>query len=305
MKAIRIHTYNDKPAAEQIPPPVVAKDQVLVQVQATALNPLDALVVSGVAAQFFAISLPLTLGTDFAGVIEKVGSEVSQWRVGDRVIACADASTCGGLAEFAAVPASACVALPQRMSAIEGAAIPIAALTAWHSLFSSACLKAGETVLIHAGAGGVGTFAVQFAKKAGACVIATASGDGLELARRLGADEVLDYTSVDFTSVVHNVDVVLDLVGGETQQRSFEVLRKGGRLVSTAMPPDAHMAESCGVTASMFYAAQYASQLDKLVSSIVEQGVEVVIDRVVPFDAFDDAWERLVSGRARGKIIVQ
>jgi NADPH:quinone reductase-like Zn-dependent oxidoreductase len=305
MKSIRIHTYNDKPVAEQIPTPELAKDQVLVKVQATALNRLDALVASGAAAKYFAITLPITLGTDFAGVVEQVGSAVSQWCVGDRVIACADASKCGGLAEFAAVSADACVPLPASLSAVEGAAIPIAGLTAWHSLFSTAGLKSGETVLIHAGAGGVGTFAVQFAKNAGARVIATASGDGLELVRRLGADEVLDYTSVDFTAVVDNVDVVLDLVGGETQQRSFEVLRKGGRLVSTAMPPDASLAKSHGVTASMFYAAQYASQLGKLVSAIAEQGVEVVIDRVVRFDAFDDAWARLVSGRARGKIIVQ
>ncbi|UBT80456.1 NADP-dependent oxidoreductase [Pseudomonas amygdali] len=306
MKAVRIHAYNETPTVEDATIPEIAEDEVLVRVQAAALNPLDALVVSCIAANFFSITLPLTVSTDFAGIVERVGSAVSQWKPGDAVIAWADAGTSGGLAEFATVPAAACVALPSGLMAAEGAAIPTAGSTAWHALFSVAKLQAGETVLIHGGAGGVGSFAVQFAHKAGARVIATASGDGLELVRRLGADEAIDYKAQDFAALVSDVDVVLDLIGGETQARSYEVLRKGGRLVSTAAatPPDEAVAKAYGVTASMFYAKPFADRLGDVVAAIHDQGIEVVIDRNVSIEAFDEAWSRLTSGRARGKIVV-
>ncbi|WP_434990985.1 NADP-dependent oxidoreductase [Xanthomonas melonis] len=304
MKAVRIQQFNDRPTLADIPVPDVAPDQVLVRVRAAALNPLDALVVSGVAQHFFDIALPITLGTDLVGTIERVGTMVTQWRTGDRVLVWTDAGRSGAMGEFAAVPASVCVALPPSLSAAEGAAIPTAGITAWHALFSAAQLTAGETVLIHAAAGGVGSFAVQFAHKAGARVIATASGDGVELARSLGADEVIDYTAQDFSSCVSNVDVVLDLIGGQTQTRSYAVLRKGGRLVSTTMPPDQANAEAAGVTASIFYAKPYADRLGQLVSDIVAQGVRVVIDSNVAIDAFDQAWARLTSGKARGKIVI-
>lgn len=304
MKAIRIQHFNEIPAIEDVPVPNIAPDQVLVQVRAAALNPLDTLVVSGLARHFFDIKLPITLATDFAGTVARVGSAVTQWKAGDRVIAWADAGTSGGLAEFAAIPASACVALPADLSFVEGAAIPTAGITAWHTLFSAADLKSGETVLIHAGAGGVGSFAVQFAKRAGARVIATASKDGLALARRLGADQIIDYQTQDFTTLATGVDVVLDLVGGETQHRSFGVLRAGGRLVSTAMPPDAAAASARGVSASIFYAKPYADRLGELVTFIAGQGVQVVIDRNVSFEFFTEAWTRLISRQARGKIVV-
>lgn len=304
MKAVRIHNFGDAPRIEDSPMPDIGPDDVLVRVQAAALNPLDALVASGIARQFFDIKLPLTLATDFAGVVERVGAAVTEWKAGDRVIAWADASVSGGLAEFAAVPSKACASLPTALSPAEGAAIPTAGVTAWHALFSAAGLKAGETVLIHAGAGGVGGFAIQFAVIAGARVIATASGDGLALARRLGADQVVDYRTQDFATAVSGVDVVLDLVGGETQTRSYSVLRPGGRLVSATMPPDQALAQAHGVTASIFYAKPYADRLGELVAAIVDNKVEIVIDRQTSMSAFDEAWARQTSGRARGKIVV-
>lgn len=304
MRAVRIHSFNDTPRIEDAPTPDVEPGEVLVRVQAAALNPLDALVVSGFAQHFFDIKLPTTLATDFAGVVERVGSAVTRWKVGDRVIAWSDAGVSGGLADFAVVPASACVALPDALSAAQGSAIPTAGITAWHALFSSAKLKAGETVLIHGGAGGVGGFAVQFAHMAGARVIATASGDGLALARSLGADEVIDYQAQDFVTAVSSVDVVLDLVGGETQSRSYSVMRPGGRLVSTAMPPDEALAKAHGVEASIFYAKPYADRLGELVATIVDNRLKVVIDSQVAMDAFNEAWARQTSGRARGKIVV-
>jgi NADPH:quinone reductase-like Zn-dependent oxidoreductase len=304
MRAVRIHSFNDVPRIEDAPTPDVGPNDVLVRVQAAALNPLDVLVVSGFAQHFFDITLPITLATDFAGVIERVGPAVTRWRAGDRVIAWADAGVSGGLADFAVVPASGCVSLPDALSAAQGSAIPTAGITAWHALFSSAKLKAGETVLIHGAAGGVGGFAVQFSHMAGARVIATASGDGLALAHGLGADEVIDYQAQDFTTAVSGVDVVLDLVGGETQNRSYQVMRPGGRLVSTAMPPDEALAKTHGVDSSIFYAKPYADRLGELVATIIDNRLKVVIDRQVSMDAFDEAWARQTSGRARGKIVV-
>ena len=304
MKAIRFHAYKESPVIEDAPVPQITPDQVLVRVQAAALNPLDALLVSGLGAKFFSITFPHTLACDFAGVVERVGSSVTQWKAGDGVIVWADPAAGGGLAELAAVPASACVALPTNLSAVEGAGIPTAGSTAWHALFSAARLQTNETVLIHGAAGGVGTFAVQFAAKAGAQVIATASGEGVALVRSLGADQVIDYKSQDFKTAVSNVDVVLDLVGGDTQARSYDVMRKGGRLVSTALPPDPAIAQARGVSASMFYAKPFADRLASVVEAIHAQGVRVVIDRTVPFAAFNEAWARLTSRRARGKIVI-
>ncbi|WP_322981462.1 NADP-dependent oxidoreductase [Pseudomonas sp. C11] len=306
MKAVRIHAYNEAPTLEDAPIPEIGADDILVRIQAAALNPLDALLVSGVASRFFTIRLPLTLSSDFAGTVERVGEAVSQWKPGDAVIGWADAGTSGGLAELAAVPASGAVALPSSLSMAQGAAIPTAGSTAWHALFSVAKLQAGETVLIHGGAGGVGSFAVQFAHKAGARVIATASGDGLELVRRLGAAEVIDYKTQDFASLVSGVDVVLDLVGDETQMRSFSVLRRGGRLVSTvaAAPVDEVAMQAHGVSASIIYVKAYASRLDEVVAAVAEQGIEVVLDRNLPLAQFAEAWERQISRRARGKIVV-
>jgi NADPH:quinone reductase-like Zn-dependent oxidoreductase len=304
MRAVRIHNFNDAPRIEGTLTPDIGPGDVLVRVRAAALNPLDALVASGYAQKFFDIKLPITLATDFAGVVERVGSAVTQWKAGDNVIAWADAVASGGLADFAVVPASACVRLPDALTAAQGSAIPTAGITAWHALFSSAKLKSGETVLIHGAAGGVGGFAVQFAHMAGARVIATASGDGLSLARELGADQVIDYQAQDFATAVAGVDVVLDLVGGETQSRSYQVMRPGGRLVSTAMPPDEVLAKSHGVEASIFYAKSYADRLAELVATIVDKKLKVVIDRQVSIDGFDEAWARQTSGHARGKIVV-
>lgn len=304
MKAIRIHGFANSPLIEDIPTPDIGPEDVLVRVEAAALNPLDGLVASGVARQFFKIDLPITLGTDFAGTIECIGEAVTRWNVGDRVIACVDAGSGGGLADFAVAPASACVPLPDALSAAQGSAIPTAGITAWHALFSNAGLKAGETLLIHAAAGGVGSFAVQFACMAGAHVIATASGDGLAMAYALGAEKVIDYQNEDFTRLTSDVDVVLDLVGGETQSRSYRTLRTGGRLVSTVMPPDEAEAREHGVTASMFYAKPFIYRLGELVTMVTEQNLKVVIDRTVAFERFDEAWKHQLSGRARGKIIV-
>ena len=191
------------------------------------------------------------------------------------------------------------------MSFGQAAGIPTTAGTAFQALFEVAGLKSGQTVLIHAGAGGVGSFAIQLARNAGVRVIATASGEGLAIARRLGADHVIDYKAQAFEDVVGDVDVVLDTVGGDTQQRSFGVLRRGGHLVATPSPPDEALATAHGVEASFVFHQSDAWRLAKLIEQMAAGALTVLIDRTVPFSQFGEAFAYQASGRARGKIIVQ
>ena len=305
MKAARIHGYNQPPVIEDAATPAIGANDVLVRVAAAALNPLDVKIQGGTMHAFFPVEFPYTLGTDLAGTIEQVGSAVTGWSVGDRVVARTDPPQGGAVAEFAAVPATH-LAKARASIAIEAAAgAPTTAGTADQALFEVADLKAGQTVLIHAGAGGVGSFAVQLARRAGARVIATASGDGIDVARRLGADEVIDYTADRFEDKVSDVDVVLDTIGGETQTRSFGVLRRGGALVSTVQPPDDALAAAHGVKATFVFHQSEAERLGRLLERIGSGELQVLIDRSVPLDQLPDAFAYQASGRAKGKVIVK
>lgn len=308
MQAVRIHAYRVAPTLEDVPVPEVGPEDVLVRVGAAALNPLDGALQAGAMERVFPLTFPYTMGTDLAGTVEQVGASVTAWRAGDEVIARPSPATGGACAEFAAVPAGACVARPPAMAVTAAAGLPTAGGTAWKALFEVARLAAGQTVLIHAGAGGVGSFAVQFAHAVGARVFATASGDGLEIVRRLGADRAIDYTAEDFARVVADegpaADVVLDTVGGETQARSFAVLRPGGHLVSTVSPPDQPTAVARGVSAEMVFLTRGGVPLQRVVDAVRDWSLHVLIDRTLPMARFGDALARQGSGRARGKIIL-
>ncbi len=210
----------------------------------------------------------------------------------------------GALAEFAVIPAATLAAAPTRVSLEETAGIPTAAGTAWQALFEVASLKRGQTLLVHAGAGGVGSFAIQLARSAGARVVATASGSGIELARQLGADQVIDYRSEDFAETLSDIDVVLDTVRDDTQQRSFGVLRLGGRLVSITSPPDEALAKAHNVAATFVFHQSDGSRLEKIAERIDAGTLRILVDRRVPLGALDDAFRHQGSGRARGKIIL-
>ena len=303
MKAARIHEFDAKPVLEEVPRPAVGTDEVLVRVEAASLNPLDVKMQKGFLRDVFPMAFPYTLGTDLAGVIDVVGSGVSGWRVGDRVVARVDPSSGGALAEFAVVPAAYLVAVPETVAIESAAGIPTTAATAHQALFAVAGLQRGQRVLVHAGAGGVGSFAIQFARAAGAHVIATASGEGVEIARGLGADEVIDHREERFWEVVSDLDVVLDTVGGETTRRSAQVLRPGGVLVSIPSPPDAGIANGHDIRVLGMALESDAAQLAKVVDQ-VDAGARVLIDRSVSLTALDEAFDRQESGRARGKVLV-
>jgi len=304
MKSIRIAGYGATPALDEVPIPDIGPDDVLVRVKAAGFNPLDVKLQSGAVHDFFPLTFPYAVGTDLSGTVEQVGSSVSRWHAGDYVVARVDPLSGGGFAELAAVPAALVAAAPKTTSLNDAAGIPTAACTAWQALFEVAHLQAGQTVLIHAGAGGVGSFAIQFAHAAGARVIATASSTGIGISRGLGADVVIDYASQSFENELSGVDVVLDTVAGATQQRSFGVLRPGGILVATPYPPDEEGAKAHNVTAGFVFHRSNGELLHTVIDKIDADRVTVLVDRTVPLTNFSEAFAYQASGRARGKILV-
>jgi NADPH:quinone reductase-like Zn-dependent oxidoreductase len=303
MKAVRIHAYEGVPAIEEVDAPTAGAGEVLVKVASASLNPLDVKLQKGFVHAFFPLAFPYTVGTDLAGTIEAMGADVTGWAIGDRVVVRTDPTAGGACATSAVVLASYLVKVPDSVSFETAAGIPTAAGTAWQALHEVAHLKAGQSVLIHAGTGGVGSFAIQYARAARARVIATASGGGIDIAKRRGADQVIDYRAENFAAKLSDLDAVLDTIGGETQQRSFGVLRSGGVLASTVQPPDDSLAKAHRVTASFVFHSSDATRLARVVETVA-QGTRALIDRSVPLTEFDAAFAHQASGRARGKIIV-
>ncbi|TCV60252.1 NADP-dependent oxidoreductase [Neorhizobium sp. S3-V5DH] len=304
MKSILLNAYGEAPYLADVAMPEPGATDVLVRVAAASLNPLDNKLQAGYLDGVFPLTFPSKMGTDLAGVVEKTGSLMSRWRAGDRVVARLLPTEGGAFAEFTLVPEDQLVLIPESIDFDQAAGMPTAAATAWQALFETAGLTAGQTVLIHAGAGGVGSFAIQFAHAAGARVVATASGDGMEIARRLGAEQVIDYRSEDFASVVSDVDVVLDTIGGETQQKSFGILRRGGKLMTVVSPPDEALAKAHGVEAAFIFHSSDAKRLSAVMKEVVSKRLSVLIDRSVSLESFDEAFARQASGRAHGKIVV-
>lgn len=305
-KAVRIHTYGNRDVLgyEDAPLPLVGVDDVLVKVHAASVNPVDWKIREGYLKDFISHSFPLVLGWDFAGEIVALGANVTGWKVGDAVYSRPDIGRDGSYAEYIAVRASEIARKPETINWQQAAAVPLTALTAWQSLYDLANLQAGERVLIHAGAGGVGTFAIQLAKLRGAYVYATSSARNIEFLKNLGADEVIDYQQQDF-SQLRDLDVVFDTKGKDVLDASWKTLKKGGRLVSISAVPDANTAEELGVTPFFCFVQPNAQQLNELARLIDSKKLEIVIDSVFALKDVKSAHEKSESGRARGKIVIQ
>ena len=304
MKAFRINSYGADPAFVSVDTPKPKAGEALVKVVSASINPLDNKLQQGYMDAFFPLSFSYTIGTDLAGTVESFGEGNGGFTIGERVVARTAPTAGGAIAEYAIVPVDQLVRIPAGVSFEDAAGVPTAAGTAWQALFEVAKLKSGQTVLIHAGAGGVGSFAIQFARAAGARVITTASGDGIAIAERLGADQVIDYTTEDFTRHVSDVDVVIDTIGGDTQARSFDVLRPGGFLATTVSPPDEALAKAHGVAAAFVFHSSDAGRLATVIDKVAG-GVQVLTDRVIDLNDASAGFARQASGRARGKIIVR
>jgi NADPH:quinone reductase-like Zn-dependent oxidoreductase len=307
MKAVPVHTYGGPEVLvyEEAPCPEVGTEDVLIRVFATSVNPFDWKVREGYLAAWMNHKLPLILGWDVSGVVQTVGSGVTNFSPGDQVFARADVNLDGAYAEYIAVEASLVVPKPDSLDHIHAAAVPHAALAAWHSMFSAADLSSGQTMLIHGAAGGVGHFAVQFAKWRGAKVIGTASGNNLEFLHQLGVDEAIDYTTTRFDEVVRDVDVVLDTIGGEVLERCWVVLKPGGMLVSLVEAPSEETAIAYGVRQS-FAGAQADAGILTQIAALVDSGqIKPTVSTILPLDEVRQAHELSQSMHTRGKIVLQ
>ncbi|MFB7597025.1 NADP-dependent oxidoreductase [Streptomyces sp. NPDC056160] len=304
MKALRYTAYGDTPVVHDLTEPVPGPGEVLVRIAGAALNPLDIKIGAGHVQDYFPITLPSTVGTDLAGSVERLGSGVTGWSIGDAVITRTDPTAGGAVAEYAVVPAASLVPAPTTIPLGIAAGLATAAATAWQAVTEVAKLRPGQKVLVHAGAGGVGSFAVQLAHRAGAHVVTTASGRAAEIVRKLGADDVIDYTGIDFRTAVSDVDVVVDSIGGDTEIRSLDVLRPGGLLISLPAPPDAERAAARGVRSAFVFHASDTERLAGVVA-LANEGLDILVDRTVPLSEAAEAYTYLAQGHAKGKVIVQ
>lgn len=305
MKAIRIHPPAGPQGLvyEDIPAPEPKEGEVLVRVHATGITPLE---LSWQTSSGTVRPLPIIPGHELSGIVTQVGPGVTEVAVGDAVYALTDFSRDGAEAEYTIALPSELAPKPHSLTHVQAAAVPLSALTAWQALFEHAKLSAGETILIHGASGGVGIFAVQFAHWIGANVIGTASAGNRELLRELGADEVIDYTRQSFENMVHDANVVLDTVGGETLQRSWGVLKSGGRLVTVASEAGTrqHVAAAHRVRAAWFIVQPNRNQLTEIADLIDAGQIRVVVETVLPLSEARQAYERGQSGHRRGKIVL-
>ena len=302
MQAIRIHRFGGPEVLQldEIDKPSTDGGKLRIRVAAASVNPVDYKIRKGGYPRVKELDLPITLGRDVAGVVE---TAAGAFKVGDEVYAHLDWAE-GGYADYAVVVPGGAAAKPKSLDMIAAAAVPLAATTAWQGLFDHGGLEAGQSVLIHGGSGGVGGFAVQFAKAKGARVIATASGDGVETVRGYGADVVVDYEKQKFEEVAHDVDLVFDVIGGETQARSFAVLKPGGALISTVQDPDKAKAAEKHLKSERYMATPNGGELAEIGALIDAGKVKVEVARTFPLAQAADAHRFLENDHPRGKVVL-
>lgn len=331
MKAFFIDRYGgpDRIRAGEMPDPEVGENDVLVEIHAAGVNPVDFKIRNGEFKLFEPHRFPLILGNEAAGVVVRVGSRVYRFKPGDEVYARPRKGRIGTFAEFIAIAEDDVAHKPITLTMEEAASIPLVGLTAWQALVERANLKKGQKVLIHAGSGGVGTFAIQLAKRFGAIVATTAGAASFDLVKRLGADTVIDYRKDDFETVLKDYDVVLNSLDGETLNKSLRVLKPGGILISISGPPDPAFAKEIGASRILSLAMRLLSYRirrkakrrqvrysfllmrasgDQLreIGSLIDLGViRPCLDRVFPFESTKEALAYVETGRAKGKVVVR
>ena len=306
MKAVTINQYGDPSVLTytDVKRPEPKPDEVLVHTRAAAVNPVDWKIRQGLG-EMFGLQLPIILGCEIAGTIEALGSEVRDFKEGAPVYAYVSLQRNGGYAEYTIAKTDEIAPKPESLDFENAAAIAVGALTSQQAIFDTARLQGGQKILITGASGGVGLMAVQLAKANGAFVIATASGKNENFVRSLGADEFVDYTREKFEEVVKEVDVVYDTVGGDTLERSFQTLKRGGFLVTTVTPPSQEKAEKFGIRTAMVSVLPSAQQLGEINRLIAAGELKPHIAMVLPLAEVRKAHQFSESGRTRGKIILQ
>lgn len=331
MQALTFKRYGKSPEIgfAEVSRPTPKPDELLVEVHAAGVNPIDNMIPTGLFKAVLRFQLPATLGSDLAGVVTQVGSRVTRFKPGDAVFANIFDLGTGSIAEFAVVPESIAALKPANLDFVQAASIPMVGLTSWQALKERANLRAGQKVFIPAGSGGVGTFAIQLAKHLGAKVGTTTSTGNVELVCRLGADEVVDYKKQEFEKVLRDYDAVLGTVRGDAMEKAVDVLKPRGTMVSLVGPLDAafararrlnfvltfvfrlmsrkikRLAKKREVTYSFLFARPDGDQLAEIGELLKTERIRPVIDKVFPFAQAKEALEYLAQGRAKGKVVVQ
>ncbi len=307
MKAVCIYTCGGPEVLsyEDAPQPHPGAGEVLIRVHAAGINPVDWKIREGLLLEMVAHTFPLVLGWDVSGVVEALGSGTTQLKPGDEVFSRPDIARDGAYAEFIVIKESEVALKPRSLDHLHAAALPLAGLTGWQSLFVAGGLAAGQRVLIHAAAGGVGHLAVQLAKWKGAHVIGTTSAKNHAFVHQLGADQVVDYDTECFEDVVQPVDLVFDTVGGDTQERSWKLLKPGGILVSIVSPPPVATATAYGVRQAFVFTQPDAGQLAEIARLADAKKLKVIVETVLPLADATRGQELSQHGHTRGKIVLR
>lgn len=307
MKAIRFYKYGgpDVLVYEEVPRPEISDDEVLIRVHDAGVNPIDWKIRAGYVKEMFPIELPMTPGVDVSGVVERVGKGVKGFKLDDQVYGYLGATRNGAYAEDVATKAAYLALKPRSLDFIHAAAAPLVSLVAWQTLVDIANLSPGQTVLIQGASGGVGHMAVQVAKWRGARVIGTASSRHAGFVKKLGADEVIDYHKTKFEDVVHDADVVLDLIGGDTQERSWQVLKKGGILISTVGIARPEKEEKYGVRSVSYMSHPDGEELRKIGELFDAGKLKIDVSTVLPLSEAKKAQELSQTGHTQGKIVLK
>lgn len=330
MKAMIIDRYGKVPMRmAEVPTPEINEYEVLAEIHAASINPIDFKIRDGKVKMLLKYEMPLILGNDFSGVITKIGSKVTRFKVGDEIYARPRKNKIGTFAEYIAIHEDDIALKPKNLSFEEAASIPLVGLTSYQALHDIMQLQKGQKILIHAGSGGVGTFAIQLAKIMGATVTTTASEAGANLVTSLGADEIINYKTEKFEDILKNYDAVFDTIGGATLEKSFNIIKSGGNIVSVSGMPNARFGKEFGSgffkTLLFSLASKKLTALEKkhnaqysflfmkpsgdqlrTIANYIEAGkIKPVIDRVFPFEDAQKAMEYSESGKAKGKIIVK
>ncbi|MCO7262378.1 NADP-dependent oxidoreductase [Dickeya zeae] len=331
MKALTFKRYGKSPEIgfAEVPYPTLKPDELLVEVYAVGLNPIDNMIPTGMFKPILKFPLPATMGSDLAGVVKEVGSHVTRFKPGDAIFASLFDLGLGSLAEFAVVPENVAALKPTNLNFVQAASVPMVGLTSWQALKERANVRKGQKVFIPAGAGGIGTFAIQLAKHMGAKVATTTSTGNVQWVSSLGADEVIDYKTQAFDNVLQGYDMVLGTLRGDEIKKSIDILKPGGKIISLVGPLDAafassrrlnvvlkflfslmsrkimRLADKRDITYSFLFVRSDGRQLSGIGDLLQSEQIHPVIDKVFPFDQAKDALDYLAQGRAKGKVVVQ
>lgn len=330
MKALTFKRYGKSPdiGFAQVPRPQLKPDELLVEVYAAGINPIDNMIPTGMFKPVLHFQLPATLGSDLAGVVKEVGGQVTRFKPGDAIFASIFDLGTGSIAEFAVVPEQAAALKPANLDFVQAASIPMVGLTSWQAFRERLNLRAGQKIFIPAGSGGIGSFAIQLAKHLGAKVATTTSTGNIELVSNLGADEVVDYKQREFEQVLRNYDAVLGTVKGDAIEKAVDILKPGGKIVSIVGPLDVafaqakrlnvvlkfvfglmsrkimRLASKRNVTYAFHFVRPEGSQLAEISKLLETEQIKPVIDKVFAFDKAKEALAYLAQGRARGKVVI-